>query len=30
VTSGIELGAFPYQNRPTFQQVVTPTRRLPR
>jgi hypothetical protein len=30
VTSGITLGAFPFQNRPTFQQVVTPTQRLPR
>jgi acyl-homoserine lactone acylase PvdQ len=30
VTGGIELGAFPFQNRPTFQQVVTPTQRLPR
>ncbi|MGN6663886.1 MAG: penicillin acylase family protein [Solirubrobacterales bacterium] len=30
VTGGIDLGAFPFQNRPTFQQVVTPTRRLPR
>jgi acyl-homoserine lactone acylase PvdQ len=30
VTSGIELGAFPFQNRPTFQQVVTLTQRLPR
>jgi acyl-homoserine lactone acylase PvdQ len=30
VTSGITLGAFPYQNRPTFQQVVTLTQRLPR
>jgi acyl-homoserine lactone acylase PvdQ len=30
VTSGITLGSFPYQNRPTFQQVVTPTQRLPR
>lgn len=28
VTSGIELGPFPFQNRPTFQQVVTLTRRL--
>jgi acyl-homoserine lactone acylase PvdQ len=24
VTSGIDLGPFPFQNRPTFQQVVTP------
>jgi acyl-homoserine lactone acylase PvdQ len=30
VTSGIELGAFPFQNRPTFQQVVTLTQKLPR
>ena len=30
VTGGIELGAFPFQNRPTFQQVATPTQRLPR
>lgn len=30
LTSGIELGAFPFQNRPTFQQVVTLTRRLGR
>ena len=30
VTSGVELGAFPFQNRPTFQQVVTLTQRLPR
>lgn len=30
VTSGIELGAFPFQNRPTFQQVVTLTQRLGR
>jgi acyl-homoserine lactone acylase PvdQ len=29
-TSGIELGSFPFQNRPTFQQVVTLTQRLPR
>lgn len=28
-TSGIALGPFPFQNRPTFQQVVTVTRRLP-
>ena len=27
---GIELGAFPFQNRPTFQQVVTLTQKLPR
>jgi acyl-homoserine lactone acylase PvdQ len=30
VTSGIELPPFPFQNRPTFQQVVTLTQRLPR
>jgi acyl-homoserine lactone acylase PvdQ len=30
VTSGIALGPFPFQNRPTFQQVVTPTQRLGR
>lgn len=30
VTSGVVLGPFPFQNRPTFQQVVTPTRRLGR
>ena len=29
-TSGIELGDFPYQNRPTFQQVVTLTQKLGR
>ncbi|MBS1893316.1 MAG: hypothetical protein JST59_18610, partial [Actinobacteria bacterium] len=29
-TAGIELGPFPFQNRPTFQQVVTLTQRLPR
>jgi acyl-homoserine lactone acylase PvdQ len=29
-TSGIALGAFPLQNRPTFQQVVTLTQKLPR
>jgi acyl-homoserine lactone acylase PvdQ len=29
-TGGIELGPFPFQNRPTFQQVVTLTQRLPR
>ena len=29
-TAGIELGAFPFQNRPTFQQVVTLTQKLPR
>ncbi len=27
-TAGIELGAFPFQNRPTFQQVVTLTQKL--
>lgn len=30
VISGISLPPFPFQNRPTFQQVVTPTHRLPR
>jgi acyl-homoserine lactone acylase PvdQ len=30
VTGGVELGPFPFQNRPTFQQVVTYTQRLPR
>jgi len=30
VTSGIALDPFPFQNRPTFQQVVTLTQRLPR
>jgi acyl-homoserine lactone acylase PvdQ len=30
VTGGIELKPFPFQNRPTFQQVATPTQRLPR
>jgi acyl-homoserine lactone acylase PvdQ len=30
VTSGIGLGPFPFQNRPTFQQVVTLTQKLPR
>jgi hypothetical protein len=30
VTSGVELGPFPFQNRPTFQQVVTLTQKLPR
>ncbi len=30
VTSGIALGPFPFQNRPTFQQVVTLTQKLPR
>jgi acyl-homoserine lactone acylase PvdQ len=30
VTGGIELTPFPFQNRPTFQQVATPTQRLPR
>jgi acyl-homoserine lactone acylase PvdQ len=28
-TSGVTLGPFPFQNRPTFQQVVTLTQRLP-
>jgi acyl-homoserine lactone acylase PvdQ len=30
VTGGIDLPPFPFQNRPTFQQVVTPTQKLPR
>ena len=30
VTSAIALGPFPFQNRPTFQQVVTLTQRLSR
>ncbi|HET7418091.1 MAG TPA: penicillin acylase family protein [Solirubrobacterales bacterium] len=30
VTGGISLPPFPFQNRPTFQQVVTPTQRLSR
>jgi acyl-homoserine lactone acylase PvdQ len=30
LTSGITLGSFPFQNRPTFQQVVTLTQKLPR
>jgi acyl-homoserine lactone acylase PvdQ len=30
VTSGVGLGPFPFQNRPTFQQVVTLTQRLGR
>ncbi|HEV7562344.1 MAG TPA: penicillin acylase family protein [Solirubrobacterales bacterium] len=30
LTSGIELKPFPFQNRPTFQQVVTLTQRLGR
>lgn len=30
ITGGIDLGPFPFQNRPTFQQVVTITQRLPR
>jgi acyl-homoserine lactone acylase PvdQ len=30
VTGGIGLPPFPFQNRPTFQQVVTPTVKLPR
>jgi acyl-homoserine lactone acylase PvdQ len=29
-TSGVELGPFPFQNRPTFQQVITYTQRLGR
>ena len=30
VTGGISLPPFPFQNRPTFQQAVTLTQRLPR
>jgi len=30
VTGGVSLSPFPFQNRPTFQQVATPTQRLPR
>lgn len=30
VTGGVSLPPFPFQNRPTFQQVVTLTQRLPR
>ncbi len=30
VTGGVGLGSFPFQNRPTFQQVATPTVKLPR
>jgi acyl-homoserine lactone acylase PvdQ len=30
VTGGIELDAFPFQNRPTFQQVATPVQKLAR
>ncbi len=30
VTGGVELPPFPFQNRPTFQQVVTLTQKLPR
>ncbi len=30
VTGGVSMPPFPFQNRPTFQQVVTPTQRLPR
>jgi hypothetical protein len=30
VTGGIELGPFPFQNHPTFQQVVTLTQRAAR
>ncbi len=30
VTGGISMPPFPFQNRPTFQQVVTPTQRLAR
>jgi hypothetical protein len=29
-TSGVSIPAFPLQNRPTFQQTVEPTKRLPR
>jgi hypothetical protein len=28
--SGVGIPAFPYLNRPTFQQTVEPTRKLPR
>jgi hypothetical protein len=28
--SGIEVPPFPFQNRPTFQQVVELTKALPR
>lgn len=30
VTAGVSLPPFPFQNRPTFQQVVTLAQRLPR
>ncbi|HEX7244916.1 MAG TPA: penicillin acylase family protein [Solirubrobacterales bacterium] len=30
VTAGVSLPPFPFQNRPTFQQAVTLTQRLPR
>jgi acyl-homoserine lactone acylase PvdQ len=30
VTGGVSLPPFPFQNRPTFQQVVSVTQRLPR
>jgi acyl-homoserine lactone acylase PvdQ len=30
VTGGVSLPPFPFQNRPTFQQVVTLTQKLPR
>ncbi|HEY5976237.1 MAG TPA: penicillin acylase family protein [Solirubrobacterales bacterium] len=30
VTGGITLNPFPFQNRPTFQQVVTVSQKLPR
>ena len=30
VTGGISMPPFPFQNRPTFQQVVTLTQKLPR
>jgi hypothetical protein len=28
--SGVSVPPFPFQNRPTFQQVATPTQKLPR
>ncbi|MEA2431354.1 MAG: hypothetical protein QOI19_1827, partial [Thermoleophilaceae bacterium] len=28
--SGVSIPAFPLQNRPTYQQIVEVTRRLPR
>ena len=30
IASAVSLPPFPFQNRPTFQQVVEPTKRLPR